>query len=230
MNRFTKHYFLLIVAVLVTVLNGCENEIPSSTYPEKKAWHTVFSDNFNREDGELGEGWIVDSGSNATLTLSDNTALYTTTSAIDNTVVCYKENSLNSKKFRIKVSFKTDSSFAGIESAGFCFETNTASDKSFSLTLNKSYFAIGVTDKSTNGTVFPASKSVDLSDNSVYTLVLNVDGKTATGTIENSGSETVYTLTTQIDEHTSWSSYILLISKSSSTTLHFDDYSAEIYY
>ena len=71
-----KFFFSLTALLLISVLTGCEF-----------GWHTVFFDNFNRANGELGPKWEIITEANASLQISDKQALYSTTSAENNTII-----------------------------------------------------------------------------------------------------------------------------------------------
>lgn len=213
-----KFFFSLTAILLISVLTGCEF-----------GWHTVFFDNFNRANGVLGSKWEVITETNASLQISDKQALYSTTAAENNTVICYHDEAIESSTFRISTKITTDSNTADLECVGFAFEPDPGTGKSYSLTFNKSWFAVGSTDQATDETTWLATLPVNLSDNTVYSLELNVDGAKITGCIKDEGGAVLYELKAEGETSETWSSFILLMSNGGNTALKFDDYRIEAF-
>ncbi|GEM_PF-3818052 len=213
-----KFLFCLTTLLLISVLTGCEF-----------GWHTLFFDNFNRGNGELGPKWEVIKEANASLQISEKQALYTTSASTDNTIICYHDEAIESSTFRINTKITTDSNTADLECIGFSFEPYPGSGRSYSLTFNKTWFAIGSTVQATDETIWLATLPVNLSDNTVYSLELNVDSGKITGCIKDAEGAVLYELKADCEVSETWSSFFLLMSNGGNTALKFDDYRIETF-
>jgi hypothetical protein len=218
-KKFSAKFFFCLASLLfISFLTGCEF-----------GWHTVFFDNFNRANGELGSKWEVITEANASLQILDKQALYSTTAAENNTIICYHDEAIESSTFRISTKITTDSNTADLECIGFSFESETNTGKSYSLTFNKTWFAIGTTDQATDETTWLSTLPVNLSDNTAYSLELNVDGKIITGCIKDAGGTVLHELKADCEASETWSSFFLLMSNGGNTALKFDDYRIEAF-
>ncbi len=214
-----KLFRYAFAALLLVSATGCQY-----------GWHTVFFDNFNRVDGDLGKKWEVVTAANATVKISGKQALYSATAASDNVIICYNNDSVESSTFRASTSIKVTANCAGIEAVGFIVEPGGTGAKNYTLTFNKSCFAIGTTDNSTGVTTWLSSLQVNLVENTGYKLELVIEGAKITGYIKDSGGNVLHEVTAACDQSEEWSVMFLLMSKAEGTVLNFDDYRVEEYF
>ncbi len=211
-----KLFKYLLPALLLVFVTGCQY-----------GWQTVFFDNFNRGDGDLGRKWEVVTAANATVTISGKQAHYSATGATDNVIVCYNNNAVESSTFRASTTLKTTANFDGVESVGFIVEPGENAAKNYTVTFNKSWFAIGTTDNSTGVVTWLATQQVNLGDNSEYKLELLVEGEKISGFIKDSAGNVAHELAAACDQSEEWSVMFLLMSNEEGTVLDFDNYRVE---
>lgn len=216
-QRFLNGSISALLILFTVFAIGCHKE---------EQWETVFSDNFNRADGNPGSDWVVDAGANASLAISGNRVLYTSADTTDNSVVFYQSSGIKRSRFRISAMFVTGADASVIESAGFIFEPDPEIGTSFSATFSGGYLAIGKTDKATDVYTPLSSMVISLDNNAVYYLRLAVDGPNVKCYMEDSNHVLIHELSADLEAHSAWSTYNLLMSNAA-TTMMFDNYLIE---
>ena len=216
--------FFILISVLSTT-TVC-------TIEEASTWHTVFFDDFNRADGVLGLKWNVIPSSNGSLTISGNSALYSTTGASDNSITAYPDSGMGiaSNRFTLTAKIITGLNFGDIETIGFIVKPSPETGKQYCLTFNKTFFALGTRNSEADDWSWLETMTPNLSDNMTYYLELEIDGADFTGYIKDSGSNIIKKINVKGMDYTDWNTYFMLMSNSSSPAIYFDDYTIKAYY
>lgn len=226
-QNFLKSLILVsIIFSFFSIITGCDSA------PDEPAWHTVFSDNFNRVDGELGSNWNVIPETNGTLTISGNRALYSTTGTTDNSIAAYPYNGsgIDSNKIKLSFKFTTDSNFDDIETIGFLFKPSPETGKQYCLTFKYNYLALGTKNSDAAAWTWLETLNPNLLDNTTYYLELYVDGSSFTGRIKNAGGAVMHEIKITGEDYSSWNTYFILMSNGNSSAIQFDDYTIKAYY
>ena len=217
--------FLFFIPFFCSLLLVVSCEDSSNDNP---SWKTIFEDNFDRADGSIGSNWSVDPCLNATMSVSNNQLLYTSTSASNDNLGSTYVNIISSSKTRIVIKVRTGANADMIEFAGFGFVPNENSDIFYLLAVNKTYLALEKNKFSTSETLILDSKNVSLDNNTDYYLEYIVDGSSFCGYLKDSSGLIISQVTKEDLSYSSW--YIGFCAGSyGPTSFSFDDFKIEIY-
>lgn len=228
-QNLLKYFLMFFILISVSAITSCSDS--SDGVSANPTWHTVFSDNFDRADGELGPDWNVVTSTNGTLAISGNSVLYSITASSDNSIITYPDSGtgINSNNFALTLKIITDSNFSDIDAIGFIIKPSPESGKQYCLTFNKTCFTAGTRNSDSDSWTWLKTVTQNLLNNTTYYLELNVDGADFTGQIKDSGGTVLQEINVTGGDYSSWNTYFLIKSNGVNSAVRFDDYKIEAY-
>ena len=212
-------YPLVIVGIVAMLICSCKKEDDD----EPKSWKTLFFDDFNRADGDLGSDYRAAIG----VTIRNNKVIDTD----EYYAFSYKKEIANDK---IKVSAKIITEDIVPTTGGFGFDARSSGE----VDAPESYYvaliyveegSIGIF-KSTTGSDFEelSKKDFVLTSNKIYVLTFEIDGGMLTMNLEDTSTGIIETLTVTdtsplITGYSGYSGYQL------DQDLYVDDFKIEIF-
>jgi len=219
-----KRTFIGIILIIVFVsflLAGCDG---SGGKDKDDVWITVFEDNFNRSDGDLGSNYTVETDVGASMQITGNTVMYNATGNDQRSSAFYKDiiNDANSK-FSIK--FKTGSNL-DIDHYALYARYTTGSEDGFGYAIggDSVCFLLLRTDDD-DGPVL-AQEDITLETNTTYIIEFIIEGYSLTGFLKNSAGDVLSKLNATDSTYTTGK--VMFETKSTGdTTMIFDDFKIE---
>ena len=209
-----SNLFIIVLAILSMVFYTCESESPTDNGTEDTAeWQTVFFDDFNRSDGDLGNDLSVEVYPAGTVEIVNNKVKITAAEQTMYYAINYRE--VNANAVRVSVICSTTTFNPSQEVYGVAV---MARGKTFGIVDNiprQQYYGGGfgtvsgegsiiapsiVISKSTiDGVSILASNAYEIAENRSYKIVFTINNKNLTLEVTDmvTAEETTITATDQ---------------------------------
>ena len=209
---------LFIIISFTLLLAGCGGDSDDAA-----SWITVFEDNFNRSDSDLGSNYNLKIESGTTFQIESQEVKYYNESSGTGGDCAFYTGFINNPNTRLSIRFTTgsDLNFDPIALNARSFDSSGITG--YCLALIPSMLIIAKDD----GIFLNTQSLSSIATNTTYILEFIIEGSSLTGYIKTTGGDIIAEISTS--DSTSSSGYMGFSTEGSiGTTVYFDDFKIEI--